>query len=368
MRSRFLVAAISASTYLAGLNGEIWLGCSAHAAERAELRAAVGGVKTTQVQETTLTNLTSRDLQYLSSPFLRAVNFRNLPRLSRTMAVSGANGINAAWEAGNSSKWYIESQRTGGELIISGLIAHDQQAIQNGLKMFEWALNHQESNGSFKGTGDTFHSTALFVEAAAHSLLLLQSSDSAKRYATQIGRYRTMVRKAAQWMIQPTVWSQGLAHNRPFTHRYYLVASALGLSHLLTHDPQLLEPAHLALRQGLALQRRDGVNPERHGYDSSYQMLGLVYAQRWLVYFPQDPLNPQISAMLHRGMSWMRTRISAAGEIETAGNTRTGGQERRRSGKVKVVDFLTTVRGLAYWSNLTQDSRWESLAKLIVRH
>jgi hypothetical protein len=113
---------------------------------------------------------------------------------------------------------------------------------------------------------------------------------------------------------------------------------------------------------------KNGVNPEKGGYDSSYQMVGVVYAQRWVTYFPNDSLTPKVKVMIDRALSWQKTRILPTGKISTNGNTRTAGQERGRSGKVKKVAYNSAIRGFAYWTSVTGDKEWEAIARQIARY
>lgn len=116
---------------------------------------------------------------------------------------------------------------------------------------------------------------------------------------------------------------------------------------------------------GLSLQRRDGVNPEKNGHDSSYQMVGVIYAQRWVTYFPQDEITSKVVAMINKSLLWEQTRILPSGEISTEGNTRTAGQEKGRSGKVKSMDRRTALRAFAYWASVTGNQKWEETAHKI---
>ena len=311
-----------------------------------------------------------------STPLIANVLYRRLSAVSDSMAPDGANGVNAEWERdhtallqnGDRAKWYIESQRYGEQLVIGGVIENDSKAIASGFKMFDWGFAHQAADGSFPGTGDPFHSTSFFVEAVAHTLLFLQQSPQSGKYADQIARYKPLVHRAARWMISPRVWQKGTEHNLPYTHRRYLVAAALGLTGKLTGDRQLLNYARQSLEDGLSLQLANGINPEKGGSDSSYQMVGIVYAEYWVIYFPNDLLTPRVTAMIDKGLTWEQTRVLPTGEISREGNTRSAGQETARSGKVKQVDYRNAIRGFAAWASLTGNSQWTVIAKKIAQY
>lgn len=330
-----------------------------------ELNKEIVSVQNLQLK----TSLSFRnDFERESTDLIANTLYQRLSRLYNSMAASGANGVNASWERNQTERWYIEAQRSGEDLIIGGLIKNDPQAIQAGFRMFDWGFNRQAADGSFPGTGDPFHSTSFFVQAVAHTLLVIQQSPQSKQYATQVARYTPLVHRAARWMISSKVWNRGTRNNEPYSHRRYLVAVALGLTSKLTGDRELMNYARQSIEDGLSLQRPDGVNPEKGGHDSSYQMVGVVYAQRWVTYFPDDPLTPRVRAMIERAMAWQQTRILPTGEISSDGNSRTAGQEQGRAGRVKKVDYRPAIRGFAYWASVTGDRRWDAIARRIAQY
>ncbi|MEH2286665.1 hypothetical protein [Nostoc sp.] len=307
------------------------------------------------------------DFEHESTDLIANVLYPRLSDLHKSMMTNGANGANVLWIRNQARNWYIEDQRYGEDLIIGGLVKNDPQAIEAGFKMFDWGFAHQANDGSFFITGDRFHSTSFFVEAVAHTLLVIQQSPYSEKYADQVAKYKPLVHRAARWMIKPNIWKIGIGRNKPYTHRRYLVAIALGLTGKLTGDQELIEYAHKSLKDGLSLQRPDGVNPEKNGHDSSYQMVGVIYAQRWVTYFPQDEITPKVVAMINKSLLWEQTRMLPSGEIITEGNTRTAGQEKGRSGKVKSMDRRPVLRAFAYWASVTNNQKWEESARKLTK-
>lgn len=308
------------------------------------------------------------DFEYESTGLLSRILYQKPSRLYQAMSSSGAVAINAYWERGQAPHWYVEAQRTGEEAIIGGLIQNNRTAIRAGFRMFDWAFAHQLPDGSFQGTGDSFHSTSFFVASVARTLLLIQQSSYHEQYRDKIQQYLPQLQNAARWMISPSIWKPGMEHNQPYTHRFYGVALALGLTAQLANDRTLMQYAKQSLALGLARQQSNGVNPEKGGADSSYQMAGVVYAQRWMAHFPTDSLTPQVQKMITKALMWERSRIRASGEIDARGNTRTAGQERRRTGEVKHIDHRLVFRGFSYWANLTQDPQWAEVAQKIAQY
>jgi hypothetical protein len=112
------------------------------------------------------------------------------------------------------------------------------------------------------------------------------------------------------------------------------------------------------------LQWSNGVNPELGGYDSSYQTVGLSYAELWVKYFPNDSLTPSVSAMINKGLAWEETMILSNGQVSTQGDTRTG-VEVGPSGNVKGVDAMNVVNAFSYWYQLTGNMRWQQDAQRV---
>ena len=271
--------------------------------------------------------------------------------LVRGVAPDGANGVNAEWEHGQGPGMYIEEQRHGEEAIIAGLVHRTPKLWRLGVREFAWGFDHQGPDGNFPDTQDPFHSTSFFVEGVAHLILVLRRASSSgiavpRHLLDRVDSFVPRLHRAARWMASPSVWRAGLAGDAPYTHRRFLVASALGLTAVLTDDPLLASRAREALALGLEAQRGDGVFPELGGFDSSYQARGIVYAEHYLAWVPGAPkaLAPAIA----RGLRWERTRILPSGEVSIAGNTRANGVMVDHNGPKKVV-YPMVANALAWW-------------------
>lgn len=307
------------------------------------------------------------DLLFETSAFMRSTAYRNVPKLNPESAEDGAYGpVNRAWDLLHSGKWYIEEQRYGADLVAGGITARNTEAIGRGLLILHWGFAQQQRDGGFD-CPDAFHSTSFFVEATAHSLLLLESSEFASRYDADIKAMKLRLHAAALWMIAPEHEGQGRKHNMPYTHRHYLVAAALGESGLLLGDQALINRSEDYIREGLALQDPSGFNPERGGWDSSYNAVGMLYATRYYTIVASDSLRPALYHMLEKAVHWEASRVSAEGEVSTEGNTRVGGEqtENGRSGKPKTIAVGTVYRVFYYWSRISGDAGFEKLAEKV---
>ncbi len=316
---------------------------------------------TTPIAVSTTDEQVTNERVLSTAPYPELYRGRLVGRM-REVGSDGAIGINSKWEHGQFHTWYIEQQRYASDLVIGGLLLQNTDAIDVGLRAFTWGFAHQARDGSFPGTGEAFHSTSFFVEAVAHSLLLLQASQYEARYHDTIQTMIRHVHKAASWMSQPRIWRSGVAGNHMYTHRRYLVAAALGLTGVLTNDAALVAASRNMIKEGLSLQTPQGYNPEKRGYDSSYHMVGITYAETWLAFFSSDPLAPSVSAMIEKGLSWEATRISPNGKVNVTGNTRTAGQETGRDGITRKKPAYTLIAaGFMYWGIMNKNQLWIEL-------
>ncbi|MEM9482194.1 MAG: hypothetical protein AAGA83_00730 [Cyanobacteria bacterium P01_F01_bin.116] len=316
-----------------------------------------------------LTSLSQKTgFEHESTDLIKATVYARSSSTYSHMALDGSNRANQDYANGLSDIWYIEEQRFGADAIISGLIHNDQQAIDAGFQMFDWGFTQQQNDGGFLPTQDPFHSTSMFLGSVAYSLLTLQESIIGELYNDIIESYLPKLQLAGQWMIQEEVWTTGNNNNSPYTHRNYSVATTLGLTGKLTGDQTLIEYANQSIHEGLNKQLSNGVNPEKGGHDSSYQMAGALHAMRWLTHFSTDALAAGVAEMINNSLIWEESMILPSGAVSTEGNTRTNGTEITRLGKPKGINQREIIHGFAYWSSITGDKHWETNAHNIARY
>ena len=304
------------------------------------------------------------DLAFETSTFMCQSAYRGPDSLDSDMLPDGAYGVNKGWDATHSGQWFIEAQRTGGDLILAGVADSRPDIIQRGLTVIRWGFAQQNPDGGWD-CPDVFHSVSFFVEATAHALLVLQASPYGAQFAPDIAALEPSLLRGACWMARPDIDGQAQPSNVAFTHRRYLVAGALGQTGVLCGDAGLVRKARAYIRQGLALQDPSGFNPEKGGYDSSYNAVGLWYASRCYTIVADDSLRPAMYTMLQNANAWEATRITAGGAVKTYGNTRVGGlrDETDRTGKLKTVAIGQVFRAFAYWAQISGDASYTALAQ-----
>ncbi len=279
---------------------------------------------------------------------------RSLYRLpvSDAYTPDGAAGANR-----DGYKW-IEEQRQGAEWIVRGVAENRAEWCNLGWRELDWGLRHQTDDGGFDSR-DPFHSTSFFVEALARACLLDPAGATNDR--------KTRLARAARWLMSPAAEARGVPNNRPYTHRRYILAAAFGQSAAVTGDDTFAARARDWAGQGLGLQRDDGTNPERDGYDAGYQMVGVLMALRYLPVCGDPVLSNRLRAMMRRAVAPELARLAPDGSIDMSGSTRIG-IEHSRAGVLKDVPYGEIVQALVYGAQALPAPEWLEPAERIARY
>jgi hypothetical protein len=301
------------------------------------------------------------DLAFETSQFLLSTAYRSPDRVALDISDSGAcTPVNRQWDKTHEGPWYIEQQRYAFDAVAVGLALDRQDLVARGEKILDWGFAQENPDGSFD-CPDRFHSASFFIEAAAHSALLLQASKMRQANQAWIDKIKPPLRLAARWMLDAKNEKPGRAHDRPYTHRYYLDAAALGETGVLTGDEELIERSKDYIREGLTRQDPSGFNPEKGGFDTSYHAAGLFFALNYYELVADAAARRSLAPMLDKGVAWLRSRLRPDGTVEQAGNTRTGaGQERGRNGTLKTMSYGSAYRAFYHWGMLKGDAALQS--------
>ena len=281
------------------------------------------------------------------------------------IAADGAVGVNATWENGQATTWYIEQQRYGADFIQAGLVTGNADLLRQGWQILDWGFNREAADGSFPTTGDAFHSTSMFVEAGARALLM-EVQSGAPDAAQLVAKYLPKINASAQWLMTPSVAAKGDANDAPYAHRRWLLAAALGQVAALTGDPATAAAAASYARRGLALQTSAGMNPENGGGDSSYQAYGILLAERYMTVCQDAGLRAQVNTMIVQGLSWEEGFINGAGQVSAVDDTRTG-TEVSRDNSVKTTDYKTIIQAFSVATTLTGDPSYRVVAQQVAQ-
>jgi hypothetical protein len=281
------------------------------------------------------------DLRLERTPILVEDAYRRLP----AMGSRGAMGENL----GSSSGFDLADQQLGDLYVRAGLVHGNRKLIRRGFRAFDHAFRHQRRDGSLPAAQTETY--AFFVEAVAHSVLLVRASRYERGFGPRLRRYERRLGRAGRHMVARGMWAGFKSRNPSYTHSGYSTGTALGLTGKLTRRGRLMRYGRAAIKHALDNQRRSGVNPELGGYDVRYQMAGLTYAERYRVYFPGGRLARRVNRMIERGLDWMTGRVARNGYIRWRGSTRTC-RERNSNGNPKTPGYAFAIRGFAYWGAL----------------
>jgi hypothetical protein len=176
------------------------------------------------------------------------------------------------------------------------------------------------------------------------------------------------LRIAAAWMLRPENEDPGRLHDAPYTHRFYLDACALGEAGMLLDDEEMVKRSREYIRSGLKRQDPSGFNPEKGGWDTNYQMVGLLLAMNYYTLVADDSVRQQMRPMITRGLGWLEARVRPDGTVDQTGNTRTGfGQERGPQGTLKRMSYRSAYRASYYWAMITGNEQWAKLAATLFK-
>ncbi len=260
-------------------------------------------------------------------------------------------------------------------LLSAALLNSDVRSLDAALRVAEYAMSHQLSDGSFEF--DTPNASAnarpssatLFFYDFGHSLLLLSktpwftTSEACAPYRARIETLRTKLGPSLTWLMtqQDILASDHAASNRTLAHglAFYFVGRALKRPDAVAVGRQIIVPALDAVRP-------DGTFPEAGGFDSSYQATNLLECA-WLYFYldpSDDALGDRVWATLKNGYAREASSVLPTGEISTAGNSRvraTNGEV--YMGHVKSANWKQVALALAYYAGMADDSGARNLAE-----
>lgn len=266
--------------------------------------------------------------------------YRSLPRIGRRGAVGANRG---------SGGFRLSHQMLGDRWVRAGLIRRKPRLIRRGFRAFDYAFRRQASDGTWGYR--QVEEYAFFVEAVAHSGLLVRASRYAGRFRGKLHSYARRTRRASSYMVASGPYGEFAYRNRSYTHSGYVVGTALTLAARFTGRSRLRRHGQRAVKLALSRGRGNGVNPELGGYDVRYQMAGISYAQRYRVYFPRGRLARRVDRMTIRGIRWMQRRVARNGYIRWRGSSRAC-RELSSDGEPKTPGYHYAIRGFAYWGKL----------------
>jgi hypothetical protein len=269
-------------------------------------------------------------------------------------------------------KWYEAGMQRGGcRMLIGAVVSGDEKRADAAWRAIDATFAHQIDDGGFLSNlkpndtapptkADRVETAFFFLQELGRAILIIQASPMEAHFHDRIQTLEPKLRRATAFLqsgFDGIVLKCGHTANR-----LLIAAKAFGLCGVVLNDDALKASSAKLVEAALKRRDEDGVFIERGGRDSSYNAVSLLMGQVLLLYIP----NPELDAAMVKTMAWERTRIKDTGEVEVAGNTRTGvGREKGISGKPKEVNYPEVAQALCYFGMVHDDPSAIALAKKV---
>ncbi len=250
--------------------------------------------------------------------------------------------------------------------LVRGAVRGDRRAVDDAWRAIDATFRQQTESGNFGRPGQPHggpSAVAFWLADLDQALLVLRESNLGLEYKKRIGRLLPKIRRAALWLAEPRYQERLRREDADAPNRLLFDALAYGLSGVLAGDEELKQLARRFADLAMAEFRPgDGVFLEKGGHDSSYQAVAALNLQVWLLYFPDKKLAEAAAAAVR----WELGRVAADGQIDAAGNTRTGLGQEQWMGHSKGVDLSAVTLCLLYDFARTGNAQSLAAARRIV--
>lgn len=266
----------------------------------------------------------------------------------------------------------VAYQRAAFTLVFSGVAAGDAALVERGMKGLRFAFAQQRADGGFKVGApgakkvDELSAASFFLGAAGMSYKLIRESPYAERHAGDLRALRSGIERGMGWLYDNR--QALLDYDRHAANRLVFDALAFKIGGDILETARYQETGERFLNSALAMQRSDGVFPEKDGHDSSYQAVTLLMLQYyWLFGTPQRTGDALYNAIA-RGAAWEKGRILPGGEVSSEGNTRTGRGQESVMGKAKDINYPEVVQALMLWGAISRSPDYRAEAMKVFGH
>ena len=259
-------------------------------------------------------------------------------------------------------------QRYSSRFIAYGILTKNVQLVDLGIKIIEYPLSFQKTDGSFedyspesKGKSSA-SSVAFYLNDLGESLLLcqkskwFQESNETSYLRTKIIEMKPTISKSLTWLMsQESELIKGDGNGRA-TNRLWKDANAFYLTGRVLDRIDAVRLGEKFAMMSLQQQNAEGAFLEQYGFDSSYQGVSIQEAVLFYTNLSsQANQRPIVWDAIKRAVALELKSILPSGEVNTKGNTRVTVGGETYFDKEKTVDYLALVKGLSYYYQLTQD-------------
>jgi hypothetical protein len=268
--------------------------------------------------------------------------------------LTGTNRVTGSWlEAG--------PQRGSCRGVIAAVVAGDLAKADDSWRGIEVAFAHQLPDGGFeaeirpngqsaKAKGPATETAFFFLQELGRMILVIRESPYEAHFHDRIAALEPKIRQACAFISAG--YDTIIANSSKAVNRIILAAKAFGTCGLVLHDDALIVISHKLIAHALTLRDAEGVFIENGGRDSSYNTVSIFYGQVLALHLE----IPEFEAVLPAAVKWELTRVKDTGEVEVAGNSRTGvGKEHSYSGAPKNVNYNEVIYALTYYGLVHHD-------------
>ena len=276
-----------------------------------------------------------------------------------SMNENGAVGFNVKYESGEESAWYIEEQRAIEDYVVPEIVrkhylgnsSGESEHIEKFMKAVEWGFLRQDETGGFEGTGDEYHSAFFYLEEVGRILLLMKESGD-PAYEKYLDEYIPKLKKSIMWTIsdEEFMGNYNKGYYDIFTHRYFYYGAALLYAYKLTGDEQIREKAHFLILEGISRMTKEGILPEKYGFDVGYGVTSIHCAARCMMVCDDSMIRSELKELLVKSTEFIINKLDNKGNVDISDSTRVGHETKRDHETLKTVSersFYNTLLAMA---------------------
>ena len=269
---------------------------------------------------------------------------------------TGSNHIMGSWiEAG--------TQRGSCRGVIAGVVTDDLARADQAWRGVAETFKHQRADGGFeandrpngnsaKPIGAAVETAYFFLQECGRMMLVIRESPHEPHFHDRIAALEPKVRRACAFILAG--YDHIIADSSHAVNRIVIAAKAFGTCGVALHDGQLVATSRKLIAHAITLRDSEGVFIENGGRDSSYNVVSILFGTVLGLHVS----IPEFEAVLPAAMKWELSRIKPNGEVNAAGNTRTGvGKEASPfTGEAKGVNYGEVVQALTLYGLLQHDA------------
>lgn len=238
------------------------------------------------------------------------------------------------------------------DAIVTGIGKGQEKDISLGLKAIQYSFEKMRDDGSFENS--PIGGAPKFLLAFAKSYYEIEKSAYKEKYLNELNSYLPKLKKATYYIFNSPQWKREKTTILDCSNQAIAMGLTFNLLGIILKEQKITEEGNKLFYQGLNQQTKEGIFPEKGGYDSSYQAVSLQFIEFYYLYAADNKEKETLLSILEKGWAWELKRIEDSGRIKVEGNTRTGLQQEMWHGKFKDVNYAKVALTLIYWSHISK--------------